>query len=173
MNQEAERLTHLRDRLIKGIMEQIEDTQLNGHPSRRLPNNVNISVSFIEGESILLALDLEGICVSTGSACSSSSGEPSHVLLAIGLPPEQARGSLRLTLGKWTTVEEIERVLEILPRIVAKLRAMSPLSRSSGTGFGRRSTTRMVPMDEKEGEAQIRAKKLMERLKSRAQGKIR
>ena len=93
----------------------------------RLPNNVNICVDFVEGESMTLNLDLEGICVSTGSACSSSSLEPSHVLLAIGIPPEQAHGSLRLTSGKWTTEEDIRRVLEVLPRIVAKLRAMSPL----------------------------------------------
>jgi cysteine desulfurase len=92
-----------------------------------LPNNVNISVEYVEGESMCLNLDLEGICASTGSACSSASAEPSHVLLAIGLPPQLAHGSLRFTLGKWTTEEDIERVLEILPRVVEKLRAMSPL----------------------------------------------
>jgi cysteine desulfurase len=93
----------------------------------RLPNNANLSFDYVEGESMVLNLDLEGICVSTGSACSSASLEPSHVLLAIGLAPEHAHGSLRITLGRWTTEEEVGRVLEVLPRIVAKLRAMSPL----------------------------------------------
>lgn len=123
----AERLTRLRDKLAKGVLEQIDHARLNGHRLKRLPNNVNISVDFVEGESMLLNLDLEGICASTGSACSSSSLEPSHVLLAMGLPHEQAHGSLRFSLGRWTTEEEIERVLDALPRIVGKLRAMSPL----------------------------------------------
>jgi len=127
MSKEAERLTYLRDRLIKGILERIDHARLNGHPSRRLPNNVNVSVDSVEGESMALNLDLEGICTSTGSACSSSSLEPSHVLLAIGLSHERAHGSLRLTLGRWTTEEEIDRVLGVLAQIVAKLRAMSPL----------------------------------------------
>jgi len=127
MSQEAPRLTTLRDQLIKGILERIDHTRLNGHPLKRLPNNVNVSVDFVEGESVLLNLDLEGICASTGSACSSSTLEPSYVLLAMGLSPEQAHGSLRFTLGKWTTEEDIGRVLEVLPPVVAKLRAMSPL----------------------------------------------
>ena len=127
MSEEAERLTLLRDRLIKGLMEQIDRVHLNGHPRARLPNNVNVSIDFVEGESMVLNLDLEGICASTGSACSSASLEPSHVLLATGVLPEQAHGSLRLTLGRWTIEEDIQRVLEVLPRIVAKLRAMSPL----------------------------------------------
>ena len=127
---EVERLTYLRDKLINGLLERIDHTRLNGHPLERMPNNVNISVDFVEGESMILNLDLEGICVSTGSACSSASLEPSHVLLAIGIPPEQAHGSLRLTLGRWTTEDEIERVLDVLPGIVAKLRAMSPLLKS-------------------------------------------
>ena len=127
MNPEAQYLTHLRDQLIKGLQEKIGHIRLNGHPLRRLPNNINVSIDFVEGESVLLNLDLEGICASTGSACSSSALEPSHVLLAIGLPPEQAHSSLRLTLGKWTSEEDISRVLEVLPRVVARLRAMSPL----------------------------------------------
>ena len=127
MSGEAVRLTYLRDQLIKGLLKRIDHIHLNGHSQTRLPNNVNVSVDFVEGESMLLNLDLEGICASTGSACSSSSLEPSHALLATGLSPEQAHGSLRLTLGKWTTEEEISRVLEVLPQIVAKLRAMSPL----------------------------------------------
>jgi len=130
MSEEAERLRHLRDKLIKGILVRIDHIRLNGHPLIRLPNNVNVSVDYVEGESMVLNLDLEGICVSTGSACSSSSLEPSHVLLALGLSHEQAHGSLRFSLGKWTTGEEIDRVLEVLPRIVAKLRAMSPLLKS-------------------------------------------
>ena len=130
MSEEAERLTCLRDRLVKVLLERIDHTRLNGHPIMRLPNNVNVSVDFVEGESMLLNLDLEGICASTGSACSSSSLEPSHVLLAMGLSHEQAHGSLRFSLGKWTTEEEIERVLDVLPGIVAKLRAMSPLLKS-------------------------------------------
>lgn len=130
MSREAKRLTYLRDQLIKGLLERIDHIRLNGHPTMRLPNNVNVSVDFVEGESMLLNLDLEGICASTGSACSSSSLEPSHVLLALGLSPEQAHGSLRFSLGKWTTEEEIGRVLEVLPPIVAKLRAMSPLLKS-------------------------------------------
>lgn len=130
MSEEAERLTSLRDQLIKGLLERIDHTHLNGHPIIRLPNNVNVSVDFVEGESMLLNLDLEGICASTGSACSSSSLEPSHMLLAIGLSHEQAHGSLRFSLGKWTTEEDIERVLDVLPGVVAKLRAMSPLSKN-------------------------------------------
>jgi len=127
MDKEAERLAYLRDKLIEGLGEKIDHIRLNGHPKRRLPNNVNVSVDFVEGESMLLNLDLEGICASTGSACSSASLEPSHVLLALGLSPEQAHGSLRFSLGRENTEEDVERVLEVLPGIVAKLRAMSPL----------------------------------------------
>jgi len=130
MTEEAKRLAYLRDQLIKGLLEQIDRTRLNGHPIKRLPNNVNVSVDFVEGESMLLNLDLEGICASTGSACSSSSLEPSHVLLALGLSHEQAHGSLRFSLGKWTGEEEIGQVLDVLPRIIARLRAMSPLLKS-------------------------------------------
>jgi cysteine desulfurase len=127
MDKEAERLAYLRDKLIKGLREKIDHIRLNGHPKRRLPNNVNVSIDFVEGESMLLNLDLEGICASTGSACSSASLEPSHVLLALGLSPEQAHGSLRFTLGRENSEADVERVLEVLPGIVAKLRAMSPL----------------------------------------------
>ena len=127
MGKEAERLAYLRDKLIKGLGDKIDHIRLNGHPARRLPNNVNVSIDFVEGESMLLNLDLEGICASTGSACSSASLEPSHVLLALGVLPEQAHGSLRFTLGRENSEEDVERVLEVLPGIVAKLRAMSPL----------------------------------------------
>ncbi|MFH1710119.1 MAG: cysteine desulfurase NifS [bacterium] len=124
-----ERIRQLRDKLIKGILSNIKDSRLNGHPTKRLSNNVNVSIKYIEGESMLLRLDMEGIAASTGSACSSGSLEPSHVLLSIGLPPEIAHSSLRLTLGKWTTQEEVDKVLEVLPKIVAKLREISPLKR--------------------------------------------
>ena len=127
MGKEVEQLTHLRDKLVTGLSERIEHINLNGHPTKRLPNSVNISIDFVEGESMILNLDLDGICASTGSACTSSSLEPSHVLLALGLPPEQAHCSLRFTLGRGNTEEDIERVLEVLPRIVSRLRAMSPL----------------------------------------------
>lgn len=127
MGKEANRLAHLRDKLIAGLVEKIDHIRLNGHPGKRLPNNVNVSIDFVEGESMLLNLDLEGICASTGSACSSASLEASHVLLALGLSPEQAHGSLRFTLGRENSEADIERVLDALPGIVAKLRAMSPL----------------------------------------------
>jgi cysteine desulfurase len=127
MTEESAREAATRDRLIKGITGSIDDTRLNGHRTRRLPNNVNVSIGYIEGESILLSLDMEGIAASTGSACTSSTLEPSHVLLAIGLSHELAHGSLRFSVGRWTTDEEIARVTEVLPGIVARLRAMSPL----------------------------------------------
>jgi len=127
MDTEAKRITRLRDKLIKGLFDRIDPLRLNGHPQKRLPNNVNISIAFVEGEAICLNLDVEGICASTGSACSSGSLEPSHVMLALKLPPEEMRSSIRFSLGKWTTDEEIEYVLDVLPRIVNKLRAMSPL----------------------------------------------
>jgi cysteine desulfurase len=121
------RLKKLREKLITGISEKIEESKLNGHPTQRLPNNVNFSIKYVEGESMLLNLDLEGIAASTGSACSSSTLEPSHVLLALGLSHEMAHSSLRLTLGRGTTEEDIEYVLEVLPKIVTRLREMSPL----------------------------------------------
>jgi len=127
MDAEAKRITRLRDKLIKDLFNRIDPLRLNGHPQKRLPNNVNISIAFVEGEAICLNLDVEGICASTGSACSSGSLEPSHVMLALKLPPEEMRSSIRFSLGKWTTDEEIEYVLDVLPRIVSKLRAMSPL----------------------------------------------
>lgn len=127
MSGEAEFQARLRDKLIKGITGKIAETRLNGSALKRLPNNVNISIRYIEGESMLLNLDMLGIAASTGSACTSTSLEPSHVLLAIGLPHEIAHGSLRLTLGRWTKEEDADYLLEHLPKIVAKLRAMSPL----------------------------------------------
>jgi cysteine desulfurase len=117
----------LRDKLIREIPNRISEVYLNGHPTVRLPNNVNFSIKYIEGESILLSLDMLGIAASTGSACTSSSLEPSHVLLALGLSHEIAHGSLRITLGRWTKEDDIDYLLEHLPGIVEKLRAMSPL----------------------------------------------
>lgn len=128
------RVAALRDRLIQGVFNRIDHVRLNGHPTRRLPGNTNFCFEFIEGESLLLNLDLKGIAGSSGSACTSGSLEPSHVLLAIGLPHEIAHGSLRLTLGSGTTAEEIDYVMEVLPEIVAKLRAMSPLYESRKAG---------------------------------------
>jgi cysteine desulfurase len=127
MKSEAIRQTKLRDEFIRTILNNIDDARLNGHSSLRLPNNVNISFEGIEGESILLNLDMEGIAASTGSACSSSSLEPSHVLLSTGLSHEFAHGSVRLSMGKHTTKDDLDHVIEVLPRIVKKLRAMSPL----------------------------------------------
>jgi cysteine desulfurase len=125
---EAERLTKLRDKLIKGILDNIPESYLNGHPTRRLPNNVNVRFSYIEGESLILSLDMEGVACSSGSACTSKTLEPSHVLLAIGLAHEEAHGSLLFTLGKQNTEEDIKYVLSLLPRIVKRLRAISPLT---------------------------------------------
>ena len=127
MGEEADRLSAYRDRLIDVVLERVADTYLNGHMTSRLPNNANFSFDFIEGEAIIMYLDAEGICASTGSACSSASSEPSHVLMALGIPVERARGSVRFTLGRWTSTEDIDKVVEALPRIVEKLRAMSPL----------------------------------------------
>ena len=127
MAENAVRVGALRDQLLKGIAARIPDVKLNGHPTMRLPNNVNYSIRYIEGESILLMLDINGIAASSGSACTSGSLDPSHVLLAMGLPHEIAHGSLRLTLSEFTTEEEIDYVLDILPQIIQRLRDMSPL----------------------------------------------
>ena len=126
------RIAALRDQLLKGILDMIPYSRLNGHPEKRLPGNLNVSFEFIEGESMLLWLDDEGICGSTGSACTSGSLEPSHVMLAIGLPHEVAHGSLRLTLGDANTEQDVDRVLDVLPGVVAKLREMSPLDHRTG-----------------------------------------
>jgi len=130
MGKEEKRLEKLRDKLIKGILKNIPNSHLNGHPQKRLPNNVNVWFDFIEGESMVVQLDLLGIAVSTGSACSSAKLEPSHVLLAIGLRHEQAHGSLRLSLGRWTKESEINCLLKVLPKVVKDLRGTSPFKRS-------------------------------------------
>ena len=127
MDETTARLKYLRDKIIKGILDNIDYARLNGHPEERLPGNVNISFEFIEGESMLLLLDAHGICASSGSACTSGSLDPSHVLLAIGLPHEKAHGSLRISLGYQNTEEEVDKLLEVLPPIVQRLREMSPL----------------------------------------------
>jgi cysteine desulfurase len=121
-------LAALRDSLIRSVLE-IKDSYLNGHPTKRLPNNANFRFSYIEGESMILNLDMKGVAASTGSACSSTSLEPSHVLMSIGLRPEEAHGSLRLTLGRENTQEDVDYVISVLPDIVNKLRMISPLAR--------------------------------------------
>lgn len=129
----AQRMTALRDKLIAGILKEIPDVRLNGHPTERLPNNVNVSVRYIEGEALLLRLDLAGIAGSSGSACTSGSLDPSHVLLAIGLPHEIAHGSLRLSLGTDSTEADVDYVLDKLPGIIKSLREMSPLNNFNQT----------------------------------------
>ena len=131
MGRREEHLLHLRDKLEKGIRERIDYVKLNGHPEKRLPNTLNISFEFIEGESLIINLDLKGVAVSTGSACTSGSLEPSHVLLAMGIPPETAQGSIRFSLGKENSEEDIDYVLKVLPEIVDRLRRMSPLYKGS------------------------------------------
>ncbi len=127
MSADMARVSALRDKLISGILKNIPYVKLNGHPTQRLPQNVNFSIRYIEGESILLMLDINGIAASSGSACTSGSLDPSHVLLAMGIPHEIAHGSLRLTLSDMTTDEEVDYVLETLTKIVKRLRDMSPL----------------------------------------------
>lgn len=125
MEKEGERLSKLRDKIIKEVLK-IDNCYLNGHSRKRLPNNANFRFSFIEGESLVLKLDSKGIATSTGSACSSAKLEPSHVLLALGLKPEEAHGSLRVTLGRQTTKKEVDYFLKVLPEIVKDLRKISP-----------------------------------------------
>lgn len=127
MEKRAAYETELRDRLIAGILSKVPYARLNGHKTNRLPNNVNISFEFIEGESMLILLDQQGVCASSGSACTSGSLDPSHVLLAIGLPHEKAHGSLRLTLSEETTKEDVDFVIDQVVKIVDRLRSMSPL----------------------------------------------
>ncbi len=128
VNEESKRLTKLRDKLIQGIFSKIPHSYLNGHPTKRVPNNVNMRFSFIEGESLLLSLDMEGVAVSSGSACTSKTLEPSATLLAIGLRHEEAHGSLLFSLGKNNGEGDIDHILNVLPEIVKRLRAISPLT---------------------------------------------
>ena len=127
MIEDGVRLTKLRDRMISYILESIPYVKLNGHPTKRLPGNVNVSIEYIEGEAILLMLDINGIAASSGSACTSGSLDPSHVLLAMGLPHEIAHGSLRLSIRDMTTDGQVDYVLDVLVKIVGRLREMSPL----------------------------------------------
>jgi cysteine desulfurase len=128
MKTQADRLSKLRDLFIKRVLDAIPESYLNGHPTRRLPNNVNIRFNYIEGESLILGLDMEGVACSSGSACTSKTLEPSHTLLAIGLKHEEAHGSLLFTLGRQNTEEDVKYVSDVLPNIVKRLRAMSPLT---------------------------------------------
>ncbi len=128
---ENQHISALRDRLVEGVLARVPEAQLTGHPTQRLPNSASFTFKFIEGESILLNLDLAGIAGSSGSACTSASLEPSHVLLAMGIPVEVAHGSLRLTLGRENTEEDVDYVLEVLPGVIEKLRAMSPLYKAA------------------------------------------
>ncbi len=125
MKEESSRLVRLRNMIINGVMEKIPHTHLNGHPDKRMPNHVNLSFEFIEAESLVLSLDLEGVAASSGSACSSGSEKSSYVLSAMGVPKELARSSLRLTLGRDNTEEDVDYLLEILPAMVERLRLMS------------------------------------------------
>ena len=127
LEEKQQKLTKLRDKLIDGVLAEIDEIKLNGHRTKRLPGNINFSIRYIEGESILMKLDLAGIAASSGSACTSGSLEASHVLLAMGLSAEVAHGSLRLSLSKYNTAEEIDEVINVLPDIVSDLRAMSPI----------------------------------------------
>jgi cysteine desulfurase len=128
MQAESERLSRLRDKLIKGLLESIPYAFLNGHPTNRLPDNAAVRFNFIEGESILLSLDMMGVAASSGSACTTKTLEPSHVLLATGLKHEEAHGSVLFTLGRQNTEDEVDYVVQIMPDIVKRLRAMSPLT---------------------------------------------
>ena len=126
LREESERLAALRDRLEKGLLDRVPYARVNGLQARRTPNTTNLTLPFIEGESMVIALDLKGIACSTGAACSSGATEPSHVLTAIGLAPEDARATLRLSLGHQTTEEEIDFALETIPRVIERLRLISP-----------------------------------------------
>jgi cysteine desulfurase len=130
MKDAAGRMKSLRDKLERGLLKKIPRARLNGHPVLRLPNTLNLSIPFVESESLLLELDLKGVAVSSGSACTSGTGEPSHVLMAMGIPHEICRGALRFSLGKENTESEIDYILQVLPDIVERMRAMSPLSAS-------------------------------------------
>jgi cysteine desulfurase len=125
MHDRAARVGALRDRLERGILAAVPASTINGDPERRAPNTTNISFERIEGESLLIALDLEGIAVSTGSACSSGTLEPSHVLAAMGLPVWRVQGAIRFSLGAGTTADEVDRVLAVLPAIVSRLRSLA------------------------------------------------
>ncbi|MBU4313568.1 MAG: aminotransferase class V-fold PLP-dependent enzyme, partial [Actinobacteria bacterium] len=127
MDKNIKYISELRDNMIKGISDKIKNVKLNGHPTERTPGNVHISFEFIEGESILLMLNLEGIAAASGSSCTSQALKSSHVLLSMGLSPTMAQGSILFSLGKYNTLKEVDRVLAVLPSIIDRLRKMSPL----------------------------------------------
>ncbi len=131
LSEEAKRLSAMRDRLIEAVLSTIPDSHLNGHPTERLPSNAHFRFEGIEGESLLLSMRDEGIAVSTGSACSSKTLEPSHTLISCGLLHEEAHGSLEFTFGRFSTPEDVDRVMEVLPGVVERLRRLSPLYRTS------------------------------------------
>ncbi|MFP4100118.1 cysteine desulfurase NifS [Coleofasciculus sp.] len=142
VTEEVTQVKELRDRLEQGLLSRISDCQLNGHPSMRLPNTTNIGFKYIEGEAILLSLDRFGICASSGSACTSGSLEPSHVLRAMGLPYTLLHGSIRFSLSRYTTSAEIDRVLEVMPPIVERLRTISPFKNEADEEHGWLQTAR-------------------------------
>ena len=129
---ESPRLTDLTTRLEEGILGSIDEVTINGHPTERLPGTLNVAIHYVEGESMVLALDMEGIAVSTGSACTTDSAEPSHVLSAMGVPANVAQGSVRFGLGRSTTRADVDRVLAVLPGAVERLRSISPLYHRKG-----------------------------------------
>jgi cysteine desulfurase len=126
LEETVQRVAGLRDRLEREILERVPQVSVNGDPGRRLPTTSNLCFDYVEGEGFVIAMDLRGIACSTGAACSSGSVEPSHVLAAIGRTPEQARSSIRLSLGRYNTAEDIDATLEILPAVVERLRSVSP-----------------------------------------------
>jgi cysteine desulfurase len=128
MAAEGEHMKVLRDRLIEGMLSKVEDSFLNGHPTRRLPNNANFRFRYVEGESMLLNLDMMGVSVSSSSPCTSKSLLPSHVLLGCNIPTEEAQSAVQFTLGRENSAEDVDYVLEVMPGIIKKLRAMSPFS---------------------------------------------
>ena len=152
MTEKVRETSRLRDKLMNGILAQVPDIKLNGHPTDRLPGNVNVSVRYVEGESLLLNLDMKGIAASSGSACTSGSLDPSHVLLAMGLDHATAHGSLRLTLGMGTTDEDVDYFLAVFPPIVERLRSMSPLWATRGDSVATRCNSESC----KESECEIR-----------------
>ena len=152
MTEKVRATSALRDKLMQGISAKIPDVKLNGHPTERLPGNVNFSIRYVEGESLLLNLDMKGIAASSGSACTSGSLDPSHVLLAMGLDHATAHGSLRLTLGMGNTEEDVDYFLEVFPSIVERLRSMSPLWATREAGASKRCSSESC----KESECEIR-----------------
>jgi cysteine desulfurase len=138
MAEENVRIEFLRERLLNGLKARIDDLHLNGDPERRLPNTLNLSFEFVESESLLIGLDLAGIAVSAGSACSSGSTEPSHVLLGMGIEPERCQSALRISLGRENTEEDIDYALDIIPDVVGRLREMSPFHKTTNLSLSRR-----------------------------------